>query len=321
MKKTFLSLLAAASIVSATPFTYTFDDVYGGQNPGTAANNGDVVGALRRFDIQKVTVSGDGGAVFISIFMNYGQEGGDTALGGIAIGSFPVLNPGDIMISSGANKWAVPLISHNDSVPAIGSMAAGNLYSVNSFLTAAQVPGPYVLVGGSMGGLFTRLYAATYPDEVAGMVLSDTTFEEVYALQALLLTPEDADAAMQLDLEGGDEEGIWTTESLPITFAQLREARKVGLKPMPLVVLAAGNFDADVGPDSPYPLASNTIWPMESLLMQATLATLTPDAKFIVVTESGHLIHEEQPQAVIDAVTDVVDAVRDPSTWQDAAAS
>jgi pimeloyl-ACP methyl ester carboxylesterase len=122
-------------------------------------------------------------------------------------------------------------------------------------------------------------------------------------------------------MTGGDEEGIWTAESLPITFAQVRAARLAGLKPIPLVVLAAGNLEGDLGPDSPFPPASNAIWPTEYLLLQTTLATLTPDAKLIVVAESGHMIHEEQPQAVIAAVMDVVDAVRDPASWQDAVAT
>jgi pimeloyl-ACP methyl ester carboxylesterase len=153
---------------------------------------------------------------------------------------------------------------------------------LHALLAAAQVPGPYVLVGASQGGLFTRLYAVTYPDDVAGMVLSDATFEEVFELQALLLTPEDAETALQADLGGSDEEGIWTTESLPITLAQVREARLAGLKPMPLVVLAAGNLEGDLGPDSPFPPASNAIWPTEYLLLQVTHATLTPNAKFSV---------------------------------------
>lgn len=139
MKKFFLTALAAASMASATPFSYTFDDPYGGQNPGTASGNGDVVGALRRFDIQKVTVNGNGGNVQISVFMNYGQEGGDTLLGSITIGSFPTLNPGDVMFATTSGLWAIPLISHTDTAPGVGGLAAGNLYSVNSFLTAGTV--------------------------------------------------------------------------------------------------------------------------------------------------------------------------------------
>jgi pimeloyl-ACP methyl ester carboxylesterase len=38
-----------------------------------------------------------------------------------------------------------------------------------------HVPGPYVLAGHSFGGLYVLTFAARYPDEVAGMVLVDST--------------------------------------------------------------------------------------------------------------------------------------------------
>jgi hypothetical protein len=40
-------------------------------------------------------------------------------------------------------------------------------------LQKAHIPGPYVLVAHSFGGIFARLYASTYPDEIVGMVLVD----------------------------------------------------------------------------------------------------------------------------------------------------
>jgi pimeloyl-ACP methyl ester carboxylesterase len=40
-------------------------------------------------------------------------------------------------------------------------------------LSRAGVEGPYVLVGHSSGGAYVKVYAAAYPDEVAGMVLLD----------------------------------------------------------------------------------------------------------------------------------------------------
>ena len=48
-------------------------------------------------------------------------------------------------------------------------------------LAHAQINGPYVLVGHSVGGLNMRLYAYRYPAEVAGMVLLDSTDEHQYA--------------------------------------------------------------------------------------------------------------------------------------------
>ena len=41
---------------------------------------------------------------------------------------------------------------------------------LHAVLRAARVPGPYVVVGHSNSGLFTQLYASTYPRQVAGLV-------------------------------------------------------------------------------------------------------------------------------------------------------
>jgi pimeloyl-ACP methyl ester carboxylesterase len=44
---------------------------------------------------------------------------------------------------------------------------------LHTLLERAGVPGPYVLVGHSSGGPYVRVFAAQYPEEVAGMVLLD----------------------------------------------------------------------------------------------------------------------------------------------------
>jgi pimeloyl-ACP methyl ester carboxylesterase len=46
---------------------------------------------------------------------------------------------------------------------------------LHTLLHRGQVPGPYVLAGHSFGGLYTLTFAARYPDEVAGIVLVDST--------------------------------------------------------------------------------------------------------------------------------------------------
>ena len=43
---------------------------------------------------------------------------------------------------------------------------------------------------------------------------------------------------------------------------------------------------------------------------QERLTKLVPDAKHMTKTNSGHEIHKEQPQLVIDAIRQVVEAVR-----------
>jgi pimeloyl-ACP methyl ester carboxylesterase len=44
---------------------------------------------------------------------------------------------------------------------------------LRALLAALGIPGPYVLVGHSLGGLNAQVFAARHPDEVAGLVLLD----------------------------------------------------------------------------------------------------------------------------------------------------
>jgi pimeloyl-ACP methyl ester carboxylesterase len=62
--------------------------------------------------------------------------------------------------------------SENDSEPESPQRTAQNLHTL---LTNAGINGPYVMVGHSKGGLYVREYAALYPQEVAGIVLLDSS--------------------------------------------------------------------------------------------------------------------------------------------------
>jgi pimeloyl-ACP methyl ester carboxylesterase len=60
------------------------------------------------------------------------------------------------------------------SDPSAGTRSAKQITDeLHSLLGRAEIPPPYILVGHSFGGLTTRLYAARFPDEVAGLVLVD----------------------------------------------------------------------------------------------------------------------------------------------------
>jgi pimeloyl-ACP methyl ester carboxylesterase len=50
---------------------------------------------------------------------------------------------------------------------------------LHTLLINAHIPKPYVLVGHSFGGINVQLYAATYPDEVLGLVLVDSGDEQM----------------------------------------------------------------------------------------------------------------------------------------------
>src|SRR5687768_1975212 len=51
---------------------------------------------------------------------------------------------------------------------------------LHTLLKDADTEGPYVLVGHSYGGLYARMYAAQYPNEVAGVVLVDSSHPEQF---------------------------------------------------------------------------------------------------------------------------------------------
>jgi pimeloyl-ACP methyl ester carboxylesterase len=95
------------------------------------------------------------------------------------------------------------------------------------------------------------------------------------------------------------------------SFAQLRRAAAARpLRPLPLVVLSRG-----VAPDAaqaPPGLPPETLVAMERLWqdLQAALAALVPGARRVVAHESGHSVHLDQPELVVAAVREVVEAVR-----------
>lgn len=56
--------------------------------------------------------------------------------------------------------------------PQDAAQTATDLYTL---LDRAHIPGPYVLAGHSFGGLYVLTFAATYPNQAAGLVLIDST--------------------------------------------------------------------------------------------------------------------------------------------------
>jgi hypothetical protein len=49
---------------------------------------------------------------------------------------------------------------------------------------------------------------------------------------------------------------------------------------------------------------------LQGLPAQAELAAAVPGSKHIINTDSGHEIHKDQPQLVLDSIREVVEAVR-----------
>ena len=205
--------------------------------------------------------------------------------------------------------------SRSDPVPQ-PTTAKDAVTALHALLIAAGETGPYVLVGHSYGGLIVRLYASTYPKEVSGLVLIDALSEglqdaetpQQWAIQRRLIQNDDPESlALYPALERIDVDR---------SFDEIRAAP--ALHPVPMVVLsadrswgpqvrsmaAAGKLPKDVPADFGY------IVDAAQKKAHERLAKLVPNEKHITDTNSGHEIHKEQPQLVIDAIRDVVEAVR-----------
>src|SRR6478752_195841 len=98
-----------------------------------------------------------------------------------------VLEPGGGASSSDV-AWIAPVVARDTTVcvydrpgrgwsdaadnPQDGDQIAADLHTL---LDRAHIPGPYVLAGHSFGGLYVLSFAAQFPDQVAGLVLLDST--------------------------------------------------------------------------------------------------------------------------------------------------
>ncbi|MFB8030590.1 alpha/beta fold hydrolase [Streptomyces sp. NPDC056465] len=60
--------------------------------------------------------------------------------------------------------------------------AADVTAELRALLRAAGVPGPYVLVGHSLGGAYARHFAHHHPEDVAGLLLLDPFHEDLHGL-------------------------------------------------------------------------------------------------------------------------------------------
>jgi pimeloyl-ACP methyl ester carboxylesterase len=96
--------------------------------------------------------------------------------------------------------------SRSDPV-AMPRTAMDAVADLHALLRAAGVPGSYVFAGHSLGGLFVRLYASTYPRDVLGLVLVDAYSETLETL----LTPERWEALVRLNVRSGSD----TVKTIP----------------------------------------------------------------------------------------------------------
>jgi len=187
--------------------------------------------------------------------------------------------------------------SRSDPVPQ-PTTTADAVADLHALITTLQITDPVVLVGHSYAGVISRLYAATYPDQVFGMVLVDALAPELRAN----MTAEQYSAWKTMNertpeqiADYPDLERIEFDASLD----QLADAPPI--LQMPLIVITA---------DHPMAPSADLAWiDAAHQAAQAQLAALVEGAEH-VTAHGGHNVMIDDAPAVIGAIDDVVDAVR-----------
>jgi pimeloyl-ACP methyl ester carboxylesterase len=190
--------------------------------------------------------------------------------------------------------------------------AAAAAADLAALLKSAGVPGPYVLVGHSFGGLFARRFTADNPADVAGVVLVDAVHEEWWARALAALPPETPDDSQRLQgfrrfltSEVADPARNAEGVDIPATVEQVRAAGSLDARP--LVVLTAGISDV-LAPGLPPEVQAR----LDALLqdeLPRELAGLSSDSTVVVVPDSGHNIPQQRPDMVVLAIQAVLAAV------------
>lgn len=154
-------------------------------------------------------------------------------------------------------------------------------------LDAADVPGPYLVVANSFGGLLAELFAAERPDQLAGMVLVDASLHADADVDRYFAEQGELDlAAFEAEYARGPEKIVWT----------IHDEARASLERIPDVPIRYLRASESGG----LPTEAQAIWDagLEELLARSS------DGQVIDVTGP----HTLPPGPVHDAIDEMLDS-------------
>lgn len=207
--------------------------------------------------------------------------------------------------------------------------SASIVQELHTLLQNAHIKPPYIVVGHSSGGINMRLFANTYPDEVYGVILIDSShehqIEKFQELAAKFQPPAPEDAPTQLDVS-------WLPASLHDLYKALYEnpaARATGgqeyeqfeesfrnveacpncLTNKPLIVVSRGAalFDSASPERKAFAWACHELW----LDLQQDLVKKSVQGKQLIAHGCGHHIQREGPEFIVEAIREMVTQYRE----------
>ena len=173
---------------------------------------------------------------------------------------------------------------------------------LEQLIAAAGLTPPFILVGHSYGGFLIRSYAARHPDQVAGMVFVDPS-DEHQSVELRKLDPAGVDSDTRLlaqfmppklQPELGQVQAILDSGKLPLAGP---------LPDVPVAVLTSVQRRAKPELFLETPAAVDVWRDLHARFFHGFKSGI-----HVVTPHSGHNIHQEQPQLVIDAIGQVIAA-------------
>jgi pimeloyl-ACP methyl ester carboxylesterase len=207
--------------------------------------------------------------------------------------------------------------------------AAQYAKELHALLRAANIPGPYVLVGHSLGGFAARVFTGMYPSEVAGVVLIDSMSPRQFPGPAPSATPPAASrshpftiypALARIGLVRLLVRPLGLIPHLPAEVDKAYVSRMV----RPSNLQAYLGDESQGMPESARQAgAVSTFGDIPLIVLtarqnaipgwqewQAELLQLSPNSQQLFA-ESGHNIEIEQPEAAVAAIVKMVELVRE----------
>lgn len=194
-------------------------------------------------------------------------------------------------------------LGKSDSPPKLPRTSLDVANDLNALLTKAGVPGPYLLVGHSYGGIHIRMFASQYPEKVLGMVLVDVAHpdqDEKWIAALPPPTPNEPESIQKArEFLAGRKNPSSNPEQIDTkaSESQVRAARELGGKPV-VILSHSSNFRLDASLPEEISLKLEEICQQ----LQTDLKRISLKSTLRQSARGGHYLHADDPELVIQGI-------------------
>lgn len=197
----------------------------------------------------------------------------------------------------------------NSSSPSSERSGQAIVGELRALLKSQGLKPPYILIGHSAGGLYMQLFARQYPGEVAGLVLVDS------------INPKQFEGPVALENQSLPVRGIESWYALFRSATSKQEYRLIPDTGRHILELPTISGDRVTVIQAKNPVTVPGASDAENLTLNAYLNKLKtaeianyPGCR-VIISDSGHMVPVEAPQAITEAASRYLDASISEKNW------